>query len=41
LGLAGIGERARILRGTLTIESKPGEGTILTVEIPIQIHPHV
>jgi signal transduction histidine kinase len=40
LGLTGIGERARILGGTLAIESKPGEGTILTVEIPIKIHPN-
>ena len=39
LGLTGIGERVRILGGTLAIESKPGEGTILTVDIPIKIHP--
>ncbi len=33
-GLGGIAERVRILKGTLTLESKPGEGTSLTVEVP-------
>jgi signal transduction histidine kinase len=33
-GLTGIEERVRILRGTLSVDSRPGEGTILTVEIP-------
>jgi two-component system sensor histidine kinase DegS len=35
LGLAGMAERARLVGGTLRLESKPGEGTILTVEAPI------
>lgn len=36
-GLSGIAERVRILGGTLVIESRRGEGTSLTVEIPIPI----
>jgi signal transduction histidine kinase len=34
-GLTGIGERARILGATLEINSQPGGGTSLTVEIPL------
>jgi signal transduction histidine kinase len=34
-GLSGIAERVRILSGTLTVDSHPGEGTTLTVEIPV------
>ena len=36
-GLSGIAERVRILKGTLAIESQPGEGTSLTVEIPYKV----
>jgi PAS domain S-box-containing protein len=35
LGLAGIGERARLIGGTLRLQSKPGEGTVVSVEAPI------
>jgi signal transduction histidine kinase len=35
-GLTGIGERVRILNGTLLIDSKPQEGTSLTVEVPFK-----
>jgi len=35
LGLHGIRERARLLNGTLTIESSPGQGTTLFVHIPL------
>ena len=35
LGLYGIRERAELLGGTLTIESQPGHGTSLFVEIPL------
>jgi len=35
LGLAGMQERARLIGGKLTIESKPGKGTTVSVEIPI------
>ena len=34
-GLSGIAERVRILGGTLSIDSKPGKGTILSIEIPV------
>jgi len=34
LGLVGITERAKVLNGTVAIESTPGQGTILTVVIP-------
>jgi len=33
-GLKGIEERTRILRGKLTVESRPGMGASLTVEMP-------
>ena len=36
-GLTGITERVRILGGTLAIESRPAEGTSLTVEVPLPI----
>ena len=35
LGLAGMEERARLLNGSLRIESVPDKGTTVTVEIPI------
>ena len=34
LGLAGMQERAQLLGGTLEVQSIPGKGTTLTVEIP-------
>lgn len=34
-GLAGIRERARLLGGTATITSRPGEGTVVEVKVPI------
>jgi PAS domain S-box-containing protein len=34
LGLMGMHERARLLNGTLTIKSAPGEGTEITVRLP-------
>jgi signal transduction histidine kinase len=36
-GLSGIAERARILGATLVIDSKAGNGTTLTVEIPFRV----
>lgn len=36
-GLSGIAERARILGATLTIDSRPDNGTTLTVEIPLHV----
>jgi signal transduction histidine kinase len=34
-GVAGILERARLLGGTAAIESRPGAGTRIVVELPI------
>ena len=34
-GLAGMRERARLLGGTICIESTPGEGTCIAVELPL------
>jgi signal transduction histidine kinase len=36
-GLAGIHERARLLGGHVDIESAPGQGTQLTVELPLTL----
>jgi PAS domain S-box-containing protein len=35
LGLAGMQERVQLLGGNITVESKPGKGTSITVEAPI------
>lgn len=35
LGLAGIKERVRLLGGTMIINSKPMEGTIIKIEVPV------
>jgi len=34
LGLAGMQERARLIGGTLTVQSQPGKGSSVTVELP-------
>lgn len=34
LGLAGMQERARLLGGSLTVQSEPGRGSTITVELP-------
>lgn len=34
LGLAGMQERAHIIGGTLTVQSEPGKGTCITIEVP-------
>jgi signal transduction histidine kinase len=36
LGLVSIGERARIVGGALSIESKPGHGTLISVRVPFE-----
>jgi len=35
LGLAGVEERAKLLGGSLTVDSELGKGTTVTVEVPI------
>lgn len=35
LGLAGMQERAQLIRGNLKLQSEPGKGTTVTVEVPI------
>jgi signal transduction histidine kinase len=39
LGIFGMRERATLLGGTLTIESTPGAGTTIFVEIPLPMEP--
>jgi signal transduction histidine kinase len=34
LGLGGMAERARLVGGELTIESRPGQGTELCLRVP-------
>ena len=34
-GLVGIGERAKVLGGILAIDSTPGQGTRLTITVPV------
>jgi signal transduction histidine kinase len=36
-GLAGMSERAKLLGGRLRIESSPGEGTMLSAELPVTL----
>jgi len=35
LGVAGMHERARLLGGNLMLESRPGKGTTITIEVPV------
>jgi signal transduction histidine kinase len=39
-GLNGINERARMIGGKLTVESRPGKGVNLTIEIPVSLSKH-
>ncbi len=34
LGLSSMGERVRLVRGELSVVSKPGQGTTVTVRVP-------
>jgi signal transduction histidine kinase len=36
MGLASMRERVRLLRGKHSVESIPGEGTLITVEVPLK-----
>ena len=40
LGIHGMRERANLLGGDLTLRSSPGQGTVLTVEIPVASEDH-
>ena len=35
MGLIGMQERVKCLGGILQIQSRPGQGTVLTVELPL------
>ena len=35
LGLAGLRERAQLLKGTISVHSRPGEGTTVEARIPV------
>lgn len=39
-GLSGMAERVRILGGTVAVDSRPGEGTSLSVEVPLPNSKH-
>ncbi|MBI5582247.1 MAG: PAS domain S-box protein [Deltaproteobacteria bacterium] len=36
LGLSSLGERVRLINGEFTVESRPGEGTLITVKVPLK-----
>ena len=37
LGLAGMQERARLIGASLSVESDPGHGTTVTIELPTEV----
>ena len=39
-GISGIKERVRILGGTFVIDARPGQGTSLSIEIPVPVTKH-
>ncbi len=40
LGLLSMGERVRLIGGTLSLQSSPGEGTIVAIELPVLTTTH-
>jgi PAS domain S-box-containing protein len=36
LGIASMTERARLLQGDLSVESRPGKGTVIKLEVPLE-----
>jgi signal transduction histidine kinase len=41
LGLVGMEERVRALQGQLTVSSQPGEGTLVSLALPLSAAQHV
>ncbi len=41
LGLMGMAERVRALQGRMSVDSQPGSGTLLSLELPVRIVPAV
>jgi signal transduction histidine kinase len=39
LGLVGMSERVRALRGIITVSSEPGRGTLISLEVPLLTDP--
>ena len=39
-GLAGMRERLHLIAGSLTIESRPGQGTTVLARVPLSTRPH-
>ena len=37
-GLIGIGERVQLLGGKPVVQSAPGQGTTINIEIPVPLH---
>jgi len=37
LGILNMNERARLVNGTLLLHSRPGDGTVVTVRVPIGV----
>lgn len=37
LGILNMNERARLVSGTLLLNSRPGEGTVVTVRVPVEV----
>jgi len=39
LGLVGMSERVRALRGIINVSSEPGRGTLISLEVPLVSDP--
>jgi len=38
LGLISMAERVKLVQGTITVDSVPGEGTVINVQVPIEVN---
>ena len=36
LGILNMNERARLVNGTLRLDSRPGDGTVITARVPVE-----